>query len=94
MEDDQIIELAMKFDADGGGTIDFVEFLAMMVSGDKDVCSNVLSHVVNFREAFTLFDDDDSGFITPEEYVQGLRVMGQGVTLAEVQAAMNEIDQD
>ena len=51
----------MKFDADGGGTIDFVEFLAMMVSGDKEVCKDILSHIVNFREAFTLFDDDESG---------------------------------
>ena len=47
-----------------------------------------------FKEAFSLFDKDDDGSITPKELGEVLGTLGQNVTEAELQKIVNELDQD
>jgi len=48
----------------------------------------------DFKQAFKLFDDDDSGTITSKELGTVMRQFGQNPTEAELQDMINEVDED
>ncbi|CAC5385571.1 CALM [Mytilus coruscus] len=50
--------------------------------------------LADFKQAFKLFDDDDSGTITSKELGTVLRQLGQNPTEAELQDMINEVDED
>ncbi|XP_068156480.1 calmodulin-related protein 97A [Drosophila tropicalis] len=50
--------------------------------------------VAEFKEAFALFDKDDSGSITTRELGTLMRSLGQNPTEAELQDLVNEVDID
>lgn len=51
-------------------------------------------YCLDFKQAFKLFDDDDSGTITSKELGTVLRQLGQNPTEAELQDMINEVDED
>lgn len=51
-------------------------------------------YFTDFKQAFKLFDDDDSGTITSKELGTILRQLGQNPTEAELQDMINEVDED
>jgi len=50
--------------------------------------------VTAFREAFSLFDKDNSGSITAEELGTVMRSLGQEISNAEIQHMIQEVDTD
>lgn len=58
----ELQDMLNEIDADGNGTIDFPEFLAMMVRKTKDMDSEE-----ELKQAFKLFDKDGNGFISAAE---------------------------
>lgn len=71
---------------DNSGTIDYTEFVAAMLNQSKTLKED---HIF---AAFSYFDKDGSGYITPDELQQVCEQFGFGdVHLEEI---MNEVDQD
>lgn len=60
--DAQVYDMINEVDANGDGTIDFDEFLAMMARKMKDI--DVEAEI---KEAFKVFDEDGNGFISANE---------------------------
>merc|ERR1711898_75185 len=50
--------------------------------------------IAEFKEAFSLFDKDGDGTITPKELGTVMRSLGQNPTEAELQDMINEVDVD
>ena len=50
--------------------------------------------VLEFKEAFGLFDPKDEGFITSKELGSVMRSLGENPTEAELQDMVNEVDGD
>ena len=50
--------------------------------------------VLEFKEAFSLFDKDGDGTITTKELGTVMRSLGQNPTEAELQDMINEVDAD
>ena len=78
-----------EIDADGSGTIDFNEFLAMMArklnSGQVEV---------EIVETFKVFDRNSDGFITAEELKHILSNLGEKLTDEELKDMIREADLD
>ena len=75
MDREDVEETVQAFDQDGNGEIDYIEFVAIMASGDPAVTKMVTSHISNFREVFDLFDRDNDGSIKFAEYQEGLQLL-------------------
>ena len=58
----ELQDMINEVDADGNGTIDFTEFLALMARKMKDTDTEE-----ELREAFKVFDRDNNGFISASE---------------------------
>ncbi|XP_062207196.1 calmodulin-2/4-like [Phragmites australis] len=50
--------------------------------------------IAEFKEAFSLFDKDDNGYISTKELGTVMRSLGQNPTEAELQDMINEVDAD
>lgn len=81
----QLQEMIQDVDVDGSGSIDFEEFKALMISqqGDRESL---------LRLAFSVFDEDGSGYICAKELHN---VMSQfGLTDEELEEMIKEVDRD
>lgn len=80
-------------DADEEVQIDFIEFLFLMTSADEEL--NVIkANLTGFREAFKLFDADDSGSVTHHEFLAAWRSFGFQATEEEIIAFLKSRDAD
>eukprot|EP00440_Ansanella_granifera_P020691 gb/GFBE01022464.1/.p1 GENE.gb/GFBE01022464.1/~~gb/GFBE01022464.1/.p1 ORF type:complete len:649 (+),score=159.84 gb/GFBE01022464.1/:1-1947(+) len=61
---EDLVELAVQADTDGGGTIEYTEFLAACLDKQKVIKEEVV------WEAFRIFDQDGSGTITKKELLK------------------------
>jgi Ca2+-binding EF-hand superfamily protein len=68
----ELQDMINEVDADGNGTIDFNEFLAMMAKKFQDTDSEE-----EIRQAFTVFDKDGNGTISVTELQQVMRSLGE-----------------
>ncbi|KAJ8309336.1 hypothetical protein KUTeg_014210 [Tegillarca granosa] len=78
-----------EVDIDGNGTIEFDEFLQMMVSKMKDTDSDE-----EIREAFKVFDLDGNGVIGKHELRMVMMALGERLTEEEVDAMVQHADAD
>lgn len=87
--EDEILNLVIEYDVNGDGTIDFDEFLEMMMKQTEDVDQSL-----EIREAFKIFDCDGNGYIDSKELTQVLTRMGEALTAEEAAEFMKEADLD
>ena len=71
-------------DVDGNGTIDCQEFLGATMHLNK------LNRDEYLLKAFRHFDTDDSGYITHDKLIRGLK----GTDPMDLKTLMNEVDKD
>ena len=71
-------------DVDGDGSIDYQEFLGATIHMSK------LNKEEYLLKAFQHFDTDNSGFITRDELIEGLKGMGSG----DLEGILKEVDKD
>ncbi|WAR19738.1 CALM4-like protein [Mya arenaria] len=74
---------------EGNGEIDFEEFLMMM---SKKM--NGVDHEAELKEAFEIFDRDQTGFINPADLKFVMSQLGEKLTDEEVREMMREADTD
>lgn len=85
----ELKDMINEVDADGNGTIDFSEFLSMMVKKMKDADSED-----EIKEAFRVFDKDGNGFISAAELRHVMTNLGEKLTDDEVDEMIREADID
>ena len=78
-----------EVDADGSGSIDFSEFLAMMAQKTKEANSED-----EMKEAFRVFDKDGNGFISAAELRQVMISLDEKLTDQEIDEMIKEADTD
>ncbi|XP_060063086.1 calmodulin-beta-like [Ylistrum balloti] len=78
-----------EVDEDGSGSIEFEEFVEMMMNKIHETELDV-----ELREAFTIFDKNGDGFIGPRELKEVMAMMGERLTEVEVEAMIREADKD
>ena len=87
--EEELQEAVDEVDADGDGTVDFPEFLAMMAKRmDSD------GFLEDMIEAFKVFDNDNSGYITSQELHEIMSVLGPKLTADEVGEMIKDADID
>ena len=85
----ELQDMINEVDVDGDGTIDFKEFLLMMVDRFKD--ANAEEDV---KEAFRVFDRDGNGFISADELRYVMTNLGEKLSDEEVMEMIREADID
>lgn len=83
----ELMEMINSVDDNGDNEIDFNEFLILMKSriGERDPEKEL-------RDAFAVFDTDNSGSIDRKELKRILKKLDQKLTDAELDAMMAEVD--
>lgn len=76
-----------QIDDDGGGEIDFHEFLVLMGNKMRDLKKN--EEVFNM---FRVFDRDRNGFISAEEMKFAMKKLGHPITDKEAKRMIREAD--
>ncbi|KAF3338163.1 Calmodulin [Carex littledalei] len=85
--EEDVQEMIREVDADGNGTVEFNEFLALMERKLKETDSDD-----ELREAFRVFDKDNDGFISSSELRSVLMNLGENITDEEVDEMIKEAD--
>ena len=83
--DAELANMVKDLEIDGQGTFEFPDFLKMMSKRMKDKDSD---H--ELREAFRVFDEDGTGFISAEE-LKMILVDVMGIKSSEVKGMLNEV---
>ena len=84
----EVLEIMEKLDFNDNGTIDYSEFLIANIDVNKLVQEEKL------KEAFGLFDQDQSGSITIDEIKKILGVNASDISDTEWSQILNEVDED
>ena len=89
-------KLLSKLDTDGDASIDFVEFLGLMISSDLMIQQHLRTQLISFREVFNMFDVQKDGSITALEFHRALRALGMNVPEHQIlkMVADNDVDGD
>ncbi|KAL8211429.1 hypothetical protein R6Q57_005866 [Mikania cordata] len=85
----ELQDMIKEVDADSNGSIDFYEFLNLMAKKMKDPDSEE-----ELKEAFRVFDNDQSGFISAAELRRVMMNLGEKLTDEEVDEMIREADGD
>eukprot|EP01083_Nonionella_stella_P125891 380847_1 len=85
----EIDELVKEIDADGDGTIDFDEFLAMLTRK-----ANTNETVDDLEKAFKIFDKGGRGKIGRSELREVMLGLGEDLTDEQLDIMIKEIDSD
>ncbi|NWI51973.1 CALMS protein, partial [Calyptomena viridis] len=83
----ELRDMVARGDADGTGTIDFGEFLALMARQTRDADGEE-----EIREAFRVFDRDGNGYISAAELRHVMTNLGEKLTDEEVDEMIREAD--
>ncbi|CAG8058633.1 unnamed protein product [Penicillium salamii] len=74
----ELQDIVDELDADRSGSIDFNEFLSMMVRKETETDADA-----EVRQAFNVFDQDGSGTINADELRPVMKSIGEDLTPAE-----------
>ena len=85
----EVTEMIQEVDLSGSGSVDFKEFLGLMVRKMKDIETDD-----ELLETFKVFDKDGNGFITGDELRKIILTIGDSVTTDEVEDMIREADKD
>ncbi|KAL5225047.1 hypothetical protein ABZP36_011686 [Zizania latifolia] len=88
---EELEEMIRDVDADGNGTIEFGEFLALMSRKAARGCGDADEEL---REAFKVFDKDQDGLISAAELGHVMISLGEKLTDEEVDQMIREADLD
>lgn len=88
--DKEVRDMIKEVDIDGNGTIEFSEFLEMMV---KKLVDNS-DPEKDLLEAFRVFDRDGNGYISESELRQVMASLGEPLTNSEIDEMILEADID
>jgi len=83
----ELDDMMEKADADGNGFIEESEFIDLMWQRSKDVTDRQMA-----TEAFTIFDRDQSGYMTEDEIQIALQAFGVHLSDEEISTVMQEWD--
>ncbi|RUP13807.1 hypothetical protein BC936DRAFT_139715 [Jimgerdemannia flammicorona] len=93
----QFEDLIVRCDADNNGSIDFDEFVNMMMvsshSHEEDEQPRDPEEE-KLMKAFAAYDENGDGFISVEEFHKALTNAGQKVTLKDVEKLVSKVDKD
>ncbi|KAF8154579.1 anthrax edema factor in complex with calmodulin and pyrophosphate [Crassisporium funariophilum] len=87
--DSEIQEMIKEVDQDRNGTIEFAEFIEMM--GRKTHAEGLEAEL---KEAFKVFDTDNSGKISTSELSKVMLNLGEKLSDAEIEQMIKEADLD
>ena len=87
--EEELKQMIREVDLNGNGTIDFKEFMCLMVKKMKD---NDLDE--ELQAAFKVFDKDQNGYITSHELRHTMTNLGENLTPEEVEEMIKEADLD
>ncbi|OWF37204.1 Calmodulin [Mizuhopecten yessoensis] len=87
----ELLDIIHEADLDGNGTIDFPEFLSMMVN-HRNLASD--DQKEELKEAFRIFDVDGNGLIEAEELRHMMKNLGEKLTDEQVDDMIKEADID
>ncbi|CAM0949057.1 unnamed protein product [Alopecurus aequalis] len=90
---EQLRDMVRDVDADGNGTIEFAEFLALM-SRQREATNADGSAAEELREAFRVFDRDHDGLISKAELRHVMISLGEKLSDEEVEGMIAEADLD
>ena len=76
-----------EVDLDKNGTIEFDEFLHLMVKDSAEI-----DNEDDIREAFRMFDTDGNGEISKEEFKRTMSKLGEMLTDEQVDKLVAEVD--
>lgn len=85
----EVVEMIQEVDLDGNGSVDFKEFLGLMVRKMKD--TEIDDELL---ETFKVFDVDGNGFITADELRKIILTIGDDVSTDDVEDMIREADKD
>ncbi|XP_040385423.1 calmodulin-like protein 5 [Oryza brachyantha] len=96
---EELAEMIRDVDADGNGTIEFAEFLALMARkavrcGGGGGAGGGADADEELREAFKVFDKDQDGLISAAELRHVMISLGEKLTDEEVEQMIREADLD
>ncbi|KAM5561538.1 calmodulin-like protein 8 [Rosa sericea] len=86
---EELQNMISEVDIDGNGTIEFGEFLNVMVTKMKENDADE-----ELKEAFKVFDKDQDGYISPKELRNVMINLGERLTDEEVEQMIREADLD
>eukprot|EP01083_Nonionella_stella_P015389 43056_1 len=90
--------LVEEYDKDNDGVINWDEFCVLMTPAIVGInMDDADMHVMtedDMKAAFSIADADSSGFIEKEELGALLASLGEGLTLRDLDALFNEMDED
>ena len=87
--EEELKQMIREVDLDGNGTIDFKEFLCLMVKKMKDTDTEE-----ELLEAFKVFDRDGNGLISGNELQHVMTSLGENISQDEVEEMIKEADLD
>ena len=88
--EEELKQMIREVDLNGNGTIDFKEFMCLMVKKMKD---NDFDE--ELQEAFKVFDRDQNGYISSHELRHTMTNLGENLTPEEVEEMIKEdLDND
>ena len=79
--------MLVEVDEDQNGTIEIEEFKKMIDKMMEDADDLVI-------EAFKVFDKDQDGRITPEEFVGVMKQLGENLTVEEITQIYKDADEE
>ena len=87
--EEELKQMIREVDLNGDGTIDFKEFMCLMVKQMKDNDTEEELH-----NAFKVFDRDQNGYITSHELRNAMTNLGDNFSPEEVEEMIKEADLD
>ncbi|XP_067880499.1 troponin C, slow skeletal and cardiac muscles-like isoform X3 [Heterodontus francisci] len=89
---EELQEMIDEVDEDGSGTVDFDEFLVMMVMCTKDESKGKSEE--ELAELFRMFDKNTDGYIDLEELKGMLEATGECITEDDIEELMRDGDKN